>query len=86
MEKMAKENVIVKELNAVEGLGSISVIASDKTGTITEEYMEVKDTFSYVDELTLKQYLLYSLTNSNNPTELALKKYTKQLMYINQWL
>ncbi len=79
MEKMSKENVIMKELNAVEGLGSISVIASDKTGTITEEFMEVKDTFSYVDELTLKQYLLYSMNNSNNPTELALRKYIKRI-------
>lgn len=75
MEKMAKENAIIKDLKAVEGLGSISVIASDKTGTITEEYMEVKDFYSYVDEFTLKQYLAYSINDSNNPTEIALRKY-----------
>lgn len=75
MEKMAKENAIIKDLKAVEGLGSISVIASDKTGTITEEYMEVKNYFSYLDEFSVKQYLAYSLSNSTNPTEVALKKY-----------
>lgn len=75
MEKMAKENAIIKDLKAVEGLGSISVIASDKTGTITEEQMEVKDYFSYLDEFSVKQYLAYSLSDSTNPTELALKKY-----------
>ena len=75
MEKMAKENAIIKDLKAVEGLGSVSVIASDKTGTITEDFMEVKEIYSYLDEFSFKKYLMFSLTNSNKATEKALKQF-----------
>lgn len=44
--KMSKKNVIVKKLNAVESLGSCTVIASDKTGTLT------------IDEQTAKKIVL----------------------------
>ncbi|MBQ7986127.1 MAG: cation-translocating P-type ATPase [Clostridia bacterium] len=76
-QKMAKENAIIKELKAVESLGCVSVICSDKTGTLTQNKMTVQQV--YVDGQTIEpgelklenqlhRYLLYNaiLTNDSS--------------------
>lgn len=49
--KMAKKNVIVKRLNSIENFGSMDVLCSDKTGTLTEGIVKVyKGTGCYLQE------------------------------------
>ena len=74
-QKMAKENAIIKDLKAVESLGCVSVICSDKTGTLTQNKMTVQQI--YIDgkvyepkELDItdqtQRYLLYDAVLTND--------------------
>ena len=54
-QKMAKEHAIIKELKAVESLGCVSVICSDKTGTLTQNKMTVQNIYINQEIISINQ-------------------------------
>ncbi|MGC9031532.1 MAG: cation-translocating P-type ATPase [Minisyncoccia bacterium] len=67
--KLTKKNVIVKRLSSIEDLGNIEILCTDKTGTLTENYLVLEKIYSQEKNKALE----YALFSSSFAT---LKKYT----------
>jgi len=78
MRKILKRNGLVKRMLAVETLGSVTVICTDKTGTLTEGLMRVT-----CSEMNDQQRALQTMVLCNNlegPVDIALWEHTRQFL------
>ena len=80
--RMAEKKVIVKRLASIENFGSMNVICSDKTGTLTEGTVQLQSAFN-VDGAPSDKVLLYAYINAfyqtgfTNPIDEAIRNYRK---------
>lgn len=88
MRRMLKSNNLVRKLHASETMGAVTVICTDKTGTLTQNKMKVKECLVKSENLGMRLYQEIAINTTafldgdkgvGNPTEVALLNWVKEL-------
>ena len=87
MRRMLKSNNLVRKLHASETMGAVTVICTDKTGTLTQNRMKVKECLVKSENLGMRLYQEIAINTTafldgdkgvGNPTEVALLNWVKE--------
>lgn len=89
MRRMAKKKALVKNQPAIETVGIVTTIATDKTGTLTKNMLTVQKTWQMDDTLidikkAISHSLLPAISKSRDPLDLAMENYLAKSEIINR--
>ena len=80
--ELTKEKTLTRNMKTIETLGAVNVLCTDKTGTLTENKMEVQDTYDCSNTFLETLYYACPLV-AYDPMEIAIKKYCEKKEKIN---
>ncbi len=87
MRRMATKKALVQQMRAIETLGVITTIATDKTGTLTENRLTVRQTWAAKESINIDSVVARAVNqngNLNDPLDSALVAYARKLGLLNK--
>ena len=80
---LTKEKTLTRNMKTIETLGAVNVLCTDKTGTLTENKMEIQDMYEYSETLMEISYLSCPIV-AYDPMEIAIKDYCESKISISK--
>ena len=80
--ELTKEKTLTRNMKTIETLGAVNVLCTDKTGTLTENKMEVQDIYEYSPTFLETLYYACPIV-AYDPMEIAIKHYCEKKQIIN---
>lgn len=81
---LTRKNALTRNMKSIETLGAVNVLCTDKTGTLTENKMEVQEVYGFSDTFLKSSYLACPIV-AYDPMETAIKSYCESNQKINNY-